>query len=299
MADTERRRLKDKSPKLTYAEGGSLAKPERLGSSTPDGGFSDTGRWIGKEIRAERLKNKWTLEVLSARTSSFHPEGKPISPAYISRIESRGMLPHLQELIVLCNAFGTSLERVLPHPTSAPWFVVRRQTAERLLRDVIKGDRKITRRGDAHEYMIQNEFYNYEPLDDNPDCVNSGEAEGKLEPQMRKCLFHASDRATVDDMKKGLGHHSGEEMLVVLEGEMEAWLATTQDPGPANIKKLTLGVGDTLHFSSQIFHAFRGTAGKPSRALFVFSETGTTSALVDRDLLSSSSLHKPGKRKVS
>ena len=240
--------------------------------------YSDAGKWIGDQLRRARVEKEWTLDKLSKETKARHPLEKTISASYISRVENRGMIPHLQELMVLCDTLNLSLEEALP--VAAPWYVVRKGKAEELLKEVISGERNVERFGDGHAYMIDKEFYRYEPLDDNPECVTPDERAGHFEDSlMRKYLFYASDKASSADLIRGLGNHSGEELIVILEGEMEAFLSQTKDGPP---KKLSLQPGDTLHFSSRLFHAFRGTGGAASRALFVFSDKGTTSDVAIR-----------------
>ncbi len=63
-----------------------------------------------------------------------------------------------------------------------------------------------------------------------------------------------------DEKNTPIYHHSGEEFLFVLEGELEF---------RGDDRVIVLKRGDSLYFDSQIPHALRGLSGKKVRVLAV------------------------------
>lgn len=220
---------------------------------------------VGEALRTARSGQGMSLRELSEATRVADPEKKGVLPAQISRIEN-GSTPDLRELLLLSEVLGVSPEKILK-PDVIPWFVVRRERAEKLLTEIESGQVKVERLHDRHQHMMNKSIYKYVPLEDNLSAKE--EYEGNLTAGMRAYIFEVA-RASQQDLLAGLDRHHGEEIVIVMEGELEFWFKQRTKDTPRSI---SLKAGDCIHYSSQLLHGYRA-AGKDqsARAIFVFSE---------------------------
>jgi transcriptional regulator with XRE-family HTH domain len=221
---------------------------------------------VGPTLRLLRKRRGLSLQDLELQTRKLDPQRKGIKVAQLGRIENLKTLPDLREVFLLCRALDYDPLKSGNGDEAVPWFVVRyKQAVDRLP----AAGQRLKRKDEAHTFMIKDKkIYRYIPLENDPDHIAEGEAEGKLEPTMRKHLFEVG-RASEDVMREGLDAHDGEEVIVVLEGELEFWC---RQPKKNQIARLVLKPGDTLQYRSNIFHAYRAAGNSEfARAIFVYA----------------------------
>jgi transcriptional regulator with XRE-family HTH domain len=225
-----------------------------------------THRWnIGEAIRRTRNQKGLTLRALSEATKRADPERQGVLAAQISRIENR-VVPDLREVLLLAEALGLSVEELL-RANRKPWFVIRHKHAQQLLSDVAAHKVQSRRLHERHKHMMDKELYRYVPLEE--EFALEGDWEGDLKPGMRAYLFEV-ERADRDEVIKGLDSHPGEEIVLVLEGELEFWYKQSADDPP---KSISLKTQDLIHYSSELLHGYRaGGKGQTAKAIFIFAE---------------------------
>jgi transcriptional regulator with XRE-family HTH domain len=225
---------------------------------------------IGALVTRFREDSRMSLRQLSERTKEIERQddltANGLQTAQLSRIERGLAVPDLREIVLLSRALGKSPQEFLPG-MQTPWYAVRKENALRWLEEVKAKTREIRRVSHSHQQMIDDEVYVYVPLTDQPGLVEPGERSGQLSQIMQKYLFEVRG-CTLETIEKGLYAHAGEEIVWVLEGELEFW---TQEGGEKP-RFITLGEGDSLHYSSNVKHGYRaGGKDKIARALFVYT----------------------------
>lgn len=233
---------------------------------------------IGQRIRAARKWKGYNLETVSKMLTE---RGYSLSASQLSRIETGEAPANTDDLSELSNLLGMSWVDLFG-PKRHPWYIVRKSTAEKRLREVERGERIIDRKDDAHEVLIDRKTYLYIPLDEHSDdyvLTKDAERDARLdEPRFQMYLFeigHEDD----DVIETGLDSHNGEEGIYVIQGELEFWFRQ-EDTG--EIDKRTLKPGDCLRYSSALAHGYRATGKeKVAKALFVYSRVGVSPPLIE------------------
>lgn len=221
---------------------------------------------VGQALRSARAQQGKSLRDLSEATRLDDPEHKGVLPAQISRIENGLIIPDLRELMLLCKSLALSPEKIL-NSDLIPWFVVRRDRAHEILHAIELGHLTVKRQDNRHNHMLNKNVYKYVPLED--DLAIDTEREGRLLPSMRAFIFEVA-RASQDDVLTGLDRHPGEEIVIVMEGELEFWYKQDEKDHPRSV---SLKAGDCIHYSSQLYHGYRASGKDQSaKAIFVFRE---------------------------
>lgn len=236
---------------------------------------------LGQQLKSRRETRGLTLEKLSKLTGRKNPAKRTITPGQISRIENGLIAANLPELQLLCLALECDLRDLLL-PAPKPWFVIRKARADEWLRQVVTGERTIKRETGRHRRLIENKdaTYRYVPLEDDqgtpeaPGLVSPNERAGAMSPLMRKNLLIVG-RLNESEIKDSLDRHAGEEIILILEGELEFWFSERPEDTPKTLSR-PLGPGDCLHFSSELLHAFRASGKQTVKAFRVFCEVGGT-----------------------
>ena len=227
-------------------------------------------RFIASRLRQARLDSGESLQNLSYRLARM---GHPMSASQLNRIENCVAVPNIRDIDVLCQVLSIS-PAALYLQQAHPWYIVRSERAKQLVEEAFSGKRVVERGGDGkqHNRLMEAKVYSYIPLENTLDYVINDEAESVLgSPKMRAYLFRVG-RCDSPTIELGLDHHTGEEFIVVLEGEIEFWY---RQPGQEREepKRKILRAGDCLHYSSEIEHAFRSPAADKAYAIFVYAET--------------------------
>jgi transcriptional regulator with XRE-family HTH domain len=220
---------------------------------------------VGEAIRSARAKKGLTLRELSDDSKLVDPEGRGILPAQISRIEN-GAIPDLREVVLVCEVLGITSSDLLNNNVM-PWFILRRERTEELLHEIECKKLKSERLHERHKHMMDKNIYQYLPLE--ADFAIEPEKEGDLHPGIRAYMF-AVGRASQKDVIAGLDKHPGEEIVIVLDGELEFWFKQADDVAP---RSMPLKAGDSIHYSSQLLHGYRAAGREASaKAIFIFTE---------------------------
>jgi len=186
---------------------------------------------IGKKIRQNRLRNNFTLQELADKTG--------FSKGYLSKVEKSGKAPPVATLSIIASELGVSVSVIL---------------GEEALSDSIclvkENERKLMAKNG------QDFGYAYEALA-NP-YPNK-----HMEPFI---LSYPSDNAL-----KHTFQHDGEEMLLVLRGQMRFKYGGSE---------FVLDKGDCVYFDSSVAHTGEPIGDEPLKTLIVLytgSPMGPTS----------------------
>lgn len=224
---------------------------------------------IGRTLKEARERRGYKLRDVEQRLTDL---GCRMSASHLSRIENAVAEVGVRELERLCQVLEVPTDAIWT-PGKIPWHTVRGNTSEKVLQEVIRGEREITKYEPTHQLLIKKGVYRYVPLDRS--LSDPGELEGTLKPIMQGYLFDAGRISRRDmELPGALGQHEGEELIFVLEGELEFWFKQTLDEPT---RTLRLEEGDCLHFSSQLLHGFSATGEQANtRALFIYAQPPVT-----------------------
>jgi transcriptional regulator with XRE-family HTH domain len=181
---------------------------------------------LGKQIRDIRLKLGLTLQNISDLTG--------LSKPLLSQIENDVTLPPIATLLKISKALGKHIGDFFQETTPSHERIAVVRRAER--KDAMRR---------LHE-ETERVGYRYESL-----------AYPMTEKRMEPFMVEIEPR---DEKNTPIYHHSGEEFLFVLEGELEF---------RGDDRVIVLRTGDSLYFDSQIPHALRGLSGRKARVLAV------------------------------
>jgi transcriptional regulator with XRE-family HTH domain len=181
----------------------------------------------GVALRKLRKRNHWTLAEVSKRTS--------IPSSTLSRIENDQISPTYDLLLRLSNGLSIDLSQLL-------------STAESLSEpDASRpGRRSINRLGDGVCVQMPTHTLRYLSMD-------------LLHKQMTPNLTEYRARSAAEFGE--FMHHTGEEFLFVLEGEIELH---TDCYAPVVLK-----AGESMYFDSTMGHAYIARGDGPCRALVI------------------------------
>jgi transcriptional regulator with XRE-family HTH domain len=186
---------------------------------------------IGKRIRQYRLRNNFTLQELADKTG--------FSKGYLSKVEKSGKAPPVATLSVIARELGASVSVILGEETIGGSICLVRQN-ERML--MAKNGQEF---GYAYE-ALANPYPNKH-----------------MEPFI---LSYPSDEAL-----KHTFQHDGEEMLIVLRGQMRFKYGNSE---------FVLDQGDCIYFDSSVAHTGEPIGDEPLKTLIVLyngSSKGPTS----------------------
>jgi len=139
---------------------------------------------VGTGIKRYRLKNRWSLKELSARS------GIPIST--LSKVENGQMSLNIEKLMAVCGALGIDImQLVSPAEADSP-------------RELVTGRRSVTRRGQAVISRTENSTYEYHAH------------------ELSHRLLVPAVIEVLPNRQPDLIRHQGEEFIYVLEGRVEA-----------------------------------------------------------------------------
>lgn len=179
---------------------------------------------LARKIKESRLKRHLTLEDVAKNTG--------FTKGLISRIENNKVSPPIATLFKISRAVGVSLEYLFrtETPTGYP-RVSKRNKRETVVRS--KGEKEIL----------------YEPL-------RIGRADSDTEAFIVTVTCMGSDKGDLDE-------HSGEEIILVLEGKMQyIW----------GNQVFSLEEGDSIHFNANVPHGEKLPKGGKVKYLLVMSE---------------------------
>lgn len=236
---------------------------------------------LGERLRLAREEKEYTLAKLSEVLKQRDPRNIGLSPAQISRFENGETSPNFAEAKLLSNALGIGISYIYGQDPN-PFFVIRWDTIQTRLKEVIEGKRTIERRDKHFQYPIRHKIYQYIPLVKKDGYVDIGEFQGELDYFMRATLFRI-EGANEYEMKSTVESHSGQEIIFIIEGEVDFWYEQANDHNNRDhIKRITLKEKDFLQFSSRLKHGFsRAGKNEYALALFVFAEPRVTPPLMD------------------
>jgi transcriptional regulator with XRE-family HTH domain len=186
---------------------------------------------IGKRIHQYRLQNNFTLQELADKTG--------FSKGYLSKVEKSGKAPPVATLSVIARELGVSVSVILGEETIGGSICLVRQN-ERML--MAKNGQEF---GYAYE-ALANPYPNKH-----------------MEPFI---LSYPSDEAL-----KHTFQHDGEEMLIVLRGQMRFKYGNSE---------FVLDQGDCIYFDSSVAHTGEPIGDEPLKTLIVLysgSPKGPTS----------------------
>jgi transcriptional regulator with XRE-family HTH domain len=182
---------------------------------------------LGKRIKSIREKKKLSLEALSTKT------GIPVEK--LSKIEGDKEQPIIATLILLSKALGVNVADVFrDRPSASPYEVVRAESREKV-RPLLRPNK---------DHILD---YTYELL---TKPGNDKHLNGYLVEFPPRQAKRPSNDVT----------HAGEELIVMIEGSIEAEVAGEQ---------ITLKTGDSLFFRSTEPHTFYNPNEKVARAVAV------------------------------
>lgn len=216
-----------------------------------------------RKLRGARQRLGLTLKDVSDRVLK-NSAGR-MSPAHLSRIENGVTVPSYVEMLWLNDALENPLGPAFGASRSEPWFVVRASQVAQALRDVIESPDPAERQDRAHREMLNLRIFNYVPLDRT--LARAGEQSLEpMNPMMQAHIFSVG-HTSAEMLEQNLDSHEGEEFIYVISGDLEFWYQQDNET-PTQV---SLGPGDSLHYSSKAKHAFRATGAEPARALFVYT----------------------------
>jgi len=226
---------------------------------------------VSECLRGQRKQLGWTLERLATEiVHNSKGEIKSISTAHLSRIENDRARPSDEELFWINKALGDPIRSLFNEEPESPWYIVRRDAAERRLKDIANGRVRLTRHDNAHRKMVEDlGKYRYVSLD--PDGGIGGESSQEMiRPQNRVSLLEIafSDMELMEEPDV-LDQHPGQEVIFCLEGEIEFWCQSRTHEAPWT---KTLEPGDLVRFDSHQRHGFRAKRPEGARALHIFAD---------------------------
>lgn len=282
-----------------------------LGSTTP---ATPPTRATFSRARGRRISERRRLLGLSVRdvwvlTQDKDPEGKGIAPAQLARAEKGDQDLSSFQLEWLSEALDVDVNYWSTHGQK-PVHVIRDEIAARLLAQVGKST-EIRRRGTEHETFIRSGHYKYiellgkhadpeERIGRSNDFIIQAflfEVRSKENAVRHKAWWPDEDQMP-NLLSQDESAHNGEEFVRVLSGVLECWFmqpAHPEKPGIQNgavihrndqsdrksdIWSKVLHEGDSLHYSSEIHHAYRAIGTENATALFVYVRSLRAPALM-------------------
>ena len=233
---------------------------------------SRTRARLGTHFRRQREALDKTLKQVEAdlKDAGF-------SASMLSRIENGETALELDQILKLCSYYGLDPTHVCGLE-DAPYTIYRREVIaeqyEGAIRVIVK------RVGERHNSLVAKGIYRY--LEFDPKLVSHEDKTGDAPHQLMSVLMLQVNRANTDTIIKSLqdqeSSHESDELWYIIEGEVEFFYAqgsAAAHDGPkdeSNIRKHTLGPGDSLYLSARGHHAVRATGEKPARVIVVIAD---------------------------